>query len=255
MEVYLSQQISSFAACIILGMGYGLCCDVLRALRPGKNGKIRWPGDILCCIIVFLSLFFFSAGHMAGTVRLYNFAAALMGAAGYFRLLSAPVAAVLRKIRCGLVSCATLLFFPVKFLYGRLKIIWKSIKYLFNFGAKWYTMSSKFSHSVIRRHQFQSDNTRVNIMKWKKSSFVLLFIVFAVIIYSAVNIISVRSRLHQALQERDVLTDEIEIQTQINSQLEEDTKSFGEESKIKEIARDKLGLVENGAVIFYDVGK
>ncbi len=91
-------------------------------------------------------------------------------------------------------------------------------------------------------------------MKWKKTSFVLIFIVLAVIVYAAVNMASAQSRLREMEREEVNLQEEIEIQKQVNVQLQEDTEALGEETQIKAIAREKLGLIENGAVLFYDVG-
>ncbi len=91
-------------------------------------------------------------------------------------------------------------------------------------------------------------------MKRKKTRFVLIVILLAIVVYSAVNLISVQSLMKKAQQEREAMSEKVDIQNRENSELQESIESVGKESQIKDIARDELGLVESGEIIFYDVG-
>lgn len=91
-------------------------------------------------------------------------------------------------------------------------------------------------------------------MKRKRQNFAFLIIALAIIVYSIVNLALVRVRLDKAQAEKSALQESIELQKQANSQLKEDISSAGEPGQIKKIARQKLGLVQTGEIIFYDMG-
>ena len=91
-------------------------------------------------------------------------------------------------------------------------------------------------------------------MKRKRQNFAFLIIALAIIVYSIVNLALVRVRLDEAQAEKSALQESIELQKQANSQLKEDISSAGEPGQIKKIARQKLGLVQTGEIIFYDMG-
>ena len=91
-------------------------------------------------------------------------------------------------------------------------------------------------------------------MKRKRQNFAFLIIALAIIVYSIVNLALVRVRLDEAQAEKSTLQESIELQKQANSQLKEDISSAGEPGQIKKIARQKLGLVQTGEIIFYDMG-
>lgn len=91
-------------------------------------------------------------------------------------------------------------------------------------------------------------------MKCKRQNFAFLIIALAIIVYSIVNLALVRVRLDEAQAEKSALQESIELQKQANSQLKEDISSAGEPGQIKKIARQKLGLVQTGEIIFYDMG-
>ncbi len=91
-------------------------------------------------------------------------------------------------------------------------------------------------------------------MKRKRQNFAFLIIAVAIIIYSIVNLALVHVRIDEARTEKSSLEENIELQKQTNSQLKEDISSAGEPGQIKKIARQKLGLVQNGEIIFYDMG-
>lgn len=254
MELVIGRQVAAAAACVLLGFALGCVYDLLRALRPGAGLTARIPGDILFCLLFFLTTFIYAAGRMEGAARGFMLPAAALGIRVWAALARPVTAPLFRALRRALGLLLRLTVFPIKFLRKILEKVNKKIKFLFKFHTKWYIITRKFSLPPKYAAAMPPKQKRESAMKWKKSSFVLLFIVAVVIIYSAVNIVSVRGRLKDAREERDSLQEEIEIQTQKNSQLQEDTESLGEESQIREIARDKLGLIESGAVIFYDVG-
>ncbi|MBR6812544.1 MAG: septum formation initiator family protein [Oscillospiraceae bacterium] len=91
-------------------------------------------------------------------------------------------------------------------------------------------------------------------MKRKRQNFAFLIIALAIIVYSIVNLAVVHVRLNEAEAEKASMQQSIELQKQTNSQLKEDISNAGEAGQIQKIARQKLGLVQNGEIIFYDMG-
>ena len=90
-------------------------------------------------------------------------------------------------------------------------------------------------------------------MKLKKSSIFIKIVIVALIVYAAVSLTSVRSKIGDAEEQRDILQAKVEQALQENAELTYDIDHAGDDDTIEEIARMKLGLVKPGEKIFYDV--
>ena len=69
----------------------------------------------------------------------------------------------------------------------------------------------------------------------------------------SVELIRVYGQLDSAKSQREAMSQELEQQKKENSALESDLSKAGDEEFIKGLAKDQLGLAEDGERIFYDV--
>ena len=69
----------------------------------------------------------------------------------------------------------------------------------------------------------------------------------------SVELIRVYGQLDSAKSQREAMSQELEQQKKENSALESDLSKAGNEEFIKGLAKDQLGLAEDGERIFYDV--
>ena len=91
-------------------------------------------------------------------------------------------------------------------------------------------------------------------MKFPRSKMITKIIVFALIVYAGISLITLRGRIESAKEDlddkrRQVL--EIEIS---NAELEYEIENYNDPDVIAGIARSNLGLVLPGEIVFYDSG-
>mgnify|MGYP003592934104 CR=1 FL=1 len=91
-------------------------------------------------------------------------------------------------------------------------------------------------------------------MKLKKSSAITKIVILALIIYAVASFISVRSKTAEALQEKTALQQKVTQMSEANAELQYGIDHSTDDQTIEDIAREKLGLVKPGEVIFYDTG-
>ena len=87
----------------------------------------------------------------------------------------------------------------------------------------------------------------------KKISPVVLLVIALLTAVLGVQIVRVYSQLKVARTEESVLSQQLQEQQQENDSLRSDLAKKNDESFIKALARDLLGLAEEGERIFYDV--
>lgn len=91
-------------------------------------------------------------------------------------------------------------------------------------------------------------------MKFKKSSFLIKLIILSLVVYATVTLVSLQSQIAAKRAEADALGDAITSVEQENQRLQESIDNIDTDEGVEEIARNKLGLVAPGEVIFEDVG-
>ena len=91
-------------------------------------------------------------------------------------------------------------------------------------------------------------------MKFKRSSIFIKIVVLALVVCAAVSIAATRGKITDASAERERLQAQVDEALQKNAELEYDIAHASDNETIADIARTKLGLVEPGEKIFYDVG-
>ena len=91
-------------------------------------------------------------------------------------------------------------------------------------------------------------------MKLPRSKIITRIIVFALVIYAGISLITIRGQTEAAqekLSEARKAVSELEIS---NAELEYELDNHNEPDVIADIARSNLGLVLPGEIVFYDSG-
>lgn len=87
----------------------------------------------------------------------------------------------------------------------------------------------------------------------RRSNTMLLLVIAALVVFLGIELVQVGNRLSEAKQQEATLTRQLQQQTQENQALESDLAKKDDQEFIKDLARDQLGLAEEGERIFYDV--
>ena len=91
-------------------------------------------------------------------------------------------------------------------------------------------------------------------MKFKKSSLLVKLVILILLVYSTVTLVSLQNQLQDKKAEAAQLTAEAQQLEQDNLDLQERIDNLSTEEGIEEVARNKLGLVRDGEIVFYDNG-
>ena len=89
----------------------------------------------------------------------------------------------------------------------------------------------------------------------KRTSTALLLVLIALAVFIGIELIQVNQRLGEAKVQEASLTRQMQQQEQENEALRSDLAKKDDPAFIKELARDQLGLAEEGERIFYDVNE
>lgn len=92
-------------------------------------------------------------------------------------------------------------------------------------------------------------------MKFKKTSLLVKLVILIVIVYSTFTLVSLQNQLQDKKAEATQLAEEAQQLQQENLDLQESIDNLSTEEGIEEVARNKLGLVEDGEIVFYDNGE
>ena len=89
----------------------------------------------------------------------------------------------------------------------------------------------------------------------KRNNTALLLVLIALAVFIGIELIQVNQRLGEAKVQEASLTRQMQQQEQENEALRSDLAKKDDPDFIKELARDQLGLAEEGERIFYDVNE
>lgn len=90
-------------------------------------------------------------------------------------------------------------------------------------------------------------------MKSRKASIITKLVVLAAIGYSMVTLVSLSARIEAAEAAKEALLRQVAEKREQNAALEYSIQHSDDLETIKDVAREKLGLVMPGEIIFYDV--
>lgn len=92
-------------------------------------------------------------------------------------------------------------------------------------------------------------------MRLLRTSVVTKLIIVAVIVYAAVTIVSLQPKIEALVQERNELTAQADAAVGANDALRQDIDALGSDESVRQIARERLHLVEDGELIYVDSTK
>ncbi|MGM9593846.1 MAG: septum formation initiator family protein [Candidatus Onthomonas sp.] len=89
-------------------------------------------------------------------------------------------------------------------------------------------------------------------MKFKQSGFLSKVVVLVLLVFVAITLLNVRGEVKDAQQQLEVYQAAVDEQQQVNAALEENIANSSDPDTVLDVAKDKMGLLEPGEVIFYD---
>lgn len=89
-------------------------------------------------------------------------------------------------------------------------------------------------------------------MKLKRAGIITKIIIVALIVYAVVSLVTVKSKTTEAEAKSAELQQQVTKLAEANAELQYGIDHAGDDETIEDIARQKLGLVKPGEIIFYD---
>mgnify|MGYP005814097693 CR=1 FL=1 len=89
-------------------------------------------------------------------------------------------------------------------------------------------------------------------MRLEKASIITKIIVFALVIFAAVTIVSMKAKTNDKYAENDALKQQINDMEVQNAELQYKVENSDDDDVLADVARDELGLVGPGEKVFYD---
>lgn len=91
-------------------------------------------------------------------------------------------------------------------------------------------------------------------MKFVKSSLLVKVILLVIVVYATVTLVSLRRQITAKEAQAAQLTSSITTAEQENNRLSDAIENADTDEGIEAIAREKLGMVGEGEIVFEDVG-
>ena len=239
MENYVASQALSLAVSVAIGIAAAFLYDLLRAIR------IRWKRaaplthvlDVVYVLAVSFLALWLTLVVGEGKLRLYMITGAVAGALIWWLFPSRVLRSTWDFWMDALVAFVRLLLRP---------LVWckKIGKKGFSFLRKWFTINR------------DPKGEEASAMKKKRKTNPLILLVIAVlVIVLSVKIIQVYQKVSSAKAEETALEQQLAQQQAENDALRSDLNKAGDTGFIKRLAREFLGLAEEGERIFYDVNE
>ena len=92
-------------------------------------------------------------------------------------------------------------------------------------------------------------------MRLRKSSILTRLIALALAVYAIVTLLGLQTQISQQDEANAALREEISATAQENQRLQQAIERVGSREGVEEVARNKLGLVTEGEIIFYNLGE
>lgn len=91
-------------------------------------------------------------------------------------------------------------------------------------------------------------------MKFKRAGMLTKILILALLIVSVTAFLNLRSQAQELSRQQAVLEKQVSRQKQENQALSDAVAQSDNPESIQRVARDRLGLVAQGEIIFYDSG-
>lgn len=89
-------------------------------------------------------------------------------------------------------------------------------------------------------------------MKFKRAGIITKVVVLILLIYIAITLLTVRSKIQTANTAYQTLQAKVDEQTAVNAALSSDIAKKDDPDTILAIAKERMGLLESGEIVFYD---
>lgn len=261
MENYVSAQLGALGTAVALGAAGGFIYDLLRAARliDRRDHRLTHLLDGLFAVLLGGGILWLALVVGGGELRLYMTAGILLGAALWFCLPSRLLRPVWDFWTAALVAAGRILWIPFAYLGRQVKKLTAAIKKCFSFLVKWVTIRSgrRHSHRPPTEPQQKGGSVMARGTKRRRTAgrpgTMILLVLITLAAVLGVQIVRVYSQLADARAAESTLNQQLTQQQQENDALRSDLSKKDDESFIKALARDLLGLAEDGERIFYDV--
>lgn len=91
-------------------------------------------------------------------------------------------------------------------------------------------------------------------MRVKRAGLLTKIVILALLIAVAISLLELNGQVERAQAEKEQLQLQVAMQTQTNADLAEAIENSNDPELMEKVARDKLGLVKQGEIIFYSMG-
>lgn len=260
MENYVSAQLGELGAAAAMGAATALVYDLLRALRllDRRDRLLTHLLDALFAASVGAGALWLALVVGGGELRLYMLSAMALGALGWFWLLSPYLRPLWEFWASALSALGRLLWRPVDLAWRGGKKIAAKGKKGFSFLAKCVRMKltaigTRRAENARKKGGSAMAADKKTRTKKKKLPVPVLLLMAALVVALGIQIVRVYGQLHVAQREETALDQQLTQQQEANEALRSDLARKDDESFIKALARDLLGLAEEGERIFYDV--
>lgn len=92
-------------------------------------------------------------------------------------------------------------------------------------------------------------------MKLVKSSLLVKLVILILVVYATVTLVSLRKQITEKNEQEAILNSSIAATQQENNRIQDSIDTLGTDAGVEAVARDKLGMVDEGDIVFYDVGE
>lgn len=91
-------------------------------------------------------------------------------------------------------------------------------------------------------------------MRFKRSSLLTKVLILVLVVYATVTLVSLQSQVTEMDAQAEVLESSIDAAKQENLRLEQAIDALDTDEGVVDVARQKLGWVTEGEIVFYDMG-
>ena len=92
-------------------------------------------------------------------------------------------------------------------------------------------------------------------MKLVTSSLLVKLVILILVVYATVTLVSLRKQITEKNEQEAILNSSIAATQQENNRIQDSIDALGTDAGVEAVARDKLGMVDEGDIVFYDVGE
>lgn len=253
MENYVAAQLRDLLSSVALGAAAAFIYDLLRAARllDRRDKVLTHLLDGLFVVALAVLALFLGLHLGEGQLRLFMLSGAALGAVLWFALFSPLLRPVWDLWCASLVALFHLLAKPVVFVLKILRKWLVATKKGFSFLLAWGRM--KCNPPAEKGEPMAAKTTKTK--KRRKTSPLLLLVLTVLIVVLAVQVVNVYGDLADARAQEAALSDALTEQQEENDALKADLEKKDDTNFIKALARELLGLAEEGERIFYDVNE